>query len=116
MLHKISMFAVLVAAAVLSIPVPALAIDKCDITSLGAMNAYGEMRLEIRRVARPRNTLAPATHAMTLVDLYGCDMERVRAGIDCVEAGLAGTSEEQLIALVLDCGSRVGLETEPEKE
>ena len=95
---------------------PALATDKCDLASLVAMNEYGEMRLEIGRETRPTTTLAPAVDAITLVNLYGCDMERARAGIDCVEDSVAGIAEEKLVALVLDCGTRVGLEFETDEE
>ncbi len=110
------MVAALAGAVVLSIPVPALAVGKCDIASLVAMFEYGEMRFEIRRVTEARTTLGQAAYAMILVDLYGCDMERARAGIDCIEAALASTDEEALMAVVLDCGSQVGLRTGTDEE
>lgn len=114
MLWKTSMFAAVVGAAALSSSAPASATDKCDIATLVAMAKYGEMRLEITQTADTKATLGPAADAMRLVELLGCDMERTRAGIDCVGDPFPSFDEKKLTAYVLDCGSQVGLRTQAE--
>ncbi len=116
MFAKLSLAATLVGSVFLAMSGTAHAVDKCDVASVLAMAEYGKLRTAIRNVGPFEENLAPATNAIMLVELYGCDMERVRSGIDCVEIDIPGTSEEQLVPLVLQCGEQVGLEFGTEDE
>ncbi len=109
---KNATIAALLTAGVFAIPSPAHALDKCDLTSIVAMFQYGEMRFEITRVTEPRTTLAPLADSLTIVSQLGCDMERVRAGVDCIEDVLTDTSrDEDLVELALTCADQVGIDT-----
>ena len=96
-------------AAYLAGPPPAMAVDKCDLVTLVAMFKYGEMRVEISETTNTISSLGPAADSLTLVELLGCDLDRLRAGTDCVEDLFPGLEPTDLPARVLACGEDLGI-------